>query len=325
MTLYDEVGVVRPTLDPQECTRRSLAFQRLATGLESAQTTAVDATAAVTATNAGPGVDSFKTSMLGSGWGIAPHLEQLALAARKTSQAHATAAETLATTVVTMDACVLRSQQALDAARGRYFEKVLRGFAMTDLADELTALESSATATIQQAFSGITLPQSFDNTQEYEGRVDPRIAEEWPNLPPAERKRILQRMADEYADAHGLDRVTLVFDDTRGAWGDTTPGPPPMVRIDAAKLSDPHLLHTTVHEMEHVRQFAGMGQLGPGYRPGDMTPEEGRRLAEMNTPEVQRRGVTDGYTPRPIEVGARRAGRAAVDQMSYADFQRLRQ
>lgn len=323
--MFSLCDVTKPNLDVAGVTSRGEDYATLASAADSSVKTTNTAISNVAAHNEGDAVEQFKSTT----GDLAKHFTQLAEAAQRTADAYKTAATAGGSA---QNAMKILAKEAFRT----YCKLILSGklhecsLLINDTRTKLLKLEHDAVAKIDKAFGHLNLPNEKEtNRDDIYGRVDSKIAEKWRRLSDEERREILQKIADDFADKNGYPRIELTFEPIESdpgtiTWGDYSHIFPQTLRLNSDALNDPIMINTAAHEMEHRGQYEGMGFRWPWQdeRAG-MSRVEAERWRELDQDHVRERGGPDNsYRPRPIEVGARRAGREFVDTMSYEDFQR---
>lgn len=321
---YRICGVARPTPDVDSATTLGDDYATLAQASAQMTTTIAQAVRAVAEHNEGGGTDAF-TARADE---VARSFDAMTGAATRTSAAYRRSATVGAQASTAMD--------ALNAdATTSYWKALSTGATPTSLAlliqvvrNELISIETRAVSLIDEAFANLALPTQIPlSDKDRYGHVDPQITAAWSELSDAQRREVLQRMADAYADANGYPRITITFEDLDSGqtitWGDYSDSPQ-RLRLNAARLDDVHIINTVAHEMEHRGQYQGMGFRWPWQdeRAG-MSRAEAERWRQLNSDHVRSKGgpdYWDYYPNRPIEVHARQSGRDFVNSMSYEDF-----
>ena len=199
-------------------------------------------------------------------------------------------------------------------------------------------------------------PQGVADDEEY-GKLDPKIEEEWKNLTPEERKKILQAIADEEFAKNGMKAPQISFENADetlyGVWreGKGELMLNQFLLEDAVRgdLDYPDrarsAINTVAHEARHAEQHAlvdrhnlivhssGLPILPVGYE---------RELERHNTTRTEVEewnydmtrafwrdffGMKDDYYTyyhQSIEVDAREAGRDFVNSMTLEDFHKYK-
>lgn len=326
--MFSVTGVIEPDPDLETMNHLADAYERLRRALHSAHSATTGAVVHILDNNDGPAASAFRDRQTGDG-SVAEHLTELMEAAGRTKDAYSQAAVGAGAATVAMKIIAVHREQQLRQLLRQldlYRATVLVGTTRA----ELLKLESLGVTRVNEAFSDLKLPERMNTDfPEGQGRVDPLLAEEWERIhreDPEQLKQILQQMADEYADEHGMPRIEIEFNSlvspTGGTlWGSYTNSDPPRVQLNVDLLDRPELIHTVIHEMEHARQYYGMGPREPGEDVrGSMTTEEGQRWSELNETYVRDKGGDRSYNARPIEVGAREAGRDFLTNLSVDEF-----
>lgn len=327
--MYAIVGVTQPKLDLAAMQARANAYTTLADGTESAHGVVTDAIDHVRNNNDGDATDAFTAQVRSGSESIEPYLEEMAAAANRTQQAYADGIS--AGTLGTLAMNIVATRRGQQYASALFSLDAPRALAIaTQAQQELVTLESQVTASITTAFSDLRLPTVLSMTfEESHGEFDPAIEDEWQDLvdeDPEAAQEVLQQMADDYADQHGIPHVELDFTTSlgNGTWG--VRNPDGSIQINLNHLDSVHILNTVIHEMEHSRQYYGMNEEGPWWRRplgdvgGGMTAEEAARWRELNETYVREKGEGDGYNARPVEVGAREASRDYINNLSVEEF-----
>ncbi len=330
--MFSRTGIAEPKLDTGAMTALSSAYGTLATALTSANLTSAGCVRHVQASNDGPAAKAFTASEGGVG-SITHHLQDLAAAATRTKDAYSNAARDGGSAAGSMYILAAERDRQFweaffsgaDPATLSVFVQVVRG--------ELQKLEAKGVAGIQAAFANLNLPATFatKNADVY-GRLDPGITKKWQELydeDPEKIKAILQKMADDYARANGFDPVKIDFTNIPSKPGSVTYGDyshdSGRLRVNINYLDDPQIaINTVIHEMEHRRQYTGMGFRWPWEdTKAGMSKDEAERWKQLNSNDVRNKGGDpDSYWPRPIEVGARDAGRDYVNNLSEKDLEK---
>lgn len=330
--MFKQTGVVAPELDVAAMEELATAYSTLASGLGSARATTHGAVQTVLANNEGPAAAAFERSETGSG-SIASHLEELAAAAHRTQRAYRDAARVGGTAVAAMHALASDRNaaywRAIFSGADPHAIAILVHVTRTDL----LSLEAQGVTGIETAFSHLDLPTAHvTSSSDERGHLAPGIDDEWQDLydkDPQLVRDILQQMADEYAEEHGIPPITITFTSipsSRPGWvtyGDYNSSTG-RLRLNEDLLDNPEIMiNTIIHEMEHARQYHGMSRRWP-WSPdvmGGMSSEEAERWRELNDDYVRNKGGDpDSYKPRPIEVGARDAGRDYVNNLTLEEF-----
>lgn len=325
--MFRLTGVTKPELDVPAVTSRGDDYAGLASAAQTTKTTIGTAIANVTAQNEGSAVGRFKTAA----GRVADQFAALADAAGRTAAAYRSAGAAGGGAQLAMIG--LNAQATND-----YWTGLANGATPHELGllvqvtrTSMLQLETDAVTKINQAFEGLDLPGELPISRADEnGRLDTRIADKWSSLDDDQRMRVLQNMADAYADAHGYPRIKITFESIKSdpgtiVWGKYNDSSG-RLRLNKDQLADPTMINTVAHEMEHRGQYQGMGSRWPWQdeRAG-MTRAEAERWRQLNAEHVRERGGGSpgdmaNYLPRPVEVHAREAGREFVNTMSYEDF-----
>lgn len=333
MGIYEMVGIERPELAPGDLAALAASYARLARAAATASADAAAATKSVAAANEGPTVDAFVNATTGHG-SASDQLDLLSDAAQSTALAYRTAAVAIATGTAAMDVAAAVAVQQIRGAILR-FPPDLKAYAAALQAarSRMSKLEQRMLAQVDGSFASISMPSPLTITEgESRGVVPPEIEAAWAELSDQERRDLLQLLADQHADEMGIPRAPINWDATgRGMWDGS-------LHLNPALLGTPELLHTAVHEMQHAWQWAVRDEYDviasdpdrlqailDGDVPDPMvdrygvTTEEAARMRERNAGYVRDKG----YTERPVEVDARRAGAWNTDHMTLEEFEAL--
>ncbi len=320
-------GVVKPEFDVTGMISRGDDYATLASAAGATFGATDSAISIVAAHNDGPGVGMFEFTT----GNLANHFAQLADAAQNTAGAYkiaameASSAQNVMTIIAEENYSIYRDL----ILTAKLVEAALL---IKETRDQLLRVEKNAVSKIDAVFTDLALPgTTLIPDENIDGKIDSAIAEKWRQLSDEERKKILQKMADDFADRNGYPRIELTFKPIAPI-GDYIPLgeyrrlPFKELRMNSDGLNDPNAINTVAHEMEHRGQYEGMGLRWPWQdeRAG-MSRVEAERWRELNQDHVRKRGgpeYMDYYPPRPVEVGGRRAGREFVNTMNYEDFQR---
>jgi hypothetical protein len=328
--MFSMTNVTCPRLDVAGLRTLADRYTSLASATTQTHQDTLAAAAGVMAANDGPGATAFNAKAVGPG-SIGEHVGLLAEAANRTAAAYGTAATEGAATQTAMLLLARDREQ-------QYWTALLQGTDAHALSlfvqvtrNDLLKLESHGTKAIAAAFSSLNLPTAFAlSGADGDGRVDRGVVERWARLSDDERKKVLQRMVDAYADAQGFPRIRITFKELRSddgvLWGQYQHGFPQSLELNSKLLSDPNIINTAIHEMQHRRQFTGMDWRWPWQdERNGMTRAEAERWRQLNSDHVRQKGgpgFWDYYPPRPIEVDARRAGRDYINNLSLDEFKR---
>ncbi len=191
-----------------------------------------------------------------------------------------------------------------------------------------------------------------------DGTLDPRVAQQWAAMDTAERRYILNLLAQEMAAKYDIDVNLVVIDlddsegDSRGVWledgrfrdlgegrrwysGHT-------LAIDIDNIDNPQTaLNVVAHEMRHAAQHEMVRDADPGpidsvliglgvkddpWHYDDVTREQarewGRNFDDYKTAEDD---GWDAYFDQPVEVDARIAGHNFVEDMTPERMAELRE
>lgn len=330
--MFSQTGVIKPNLDVGTMKDLSASYTKLASGLSNAHADAEGAVAHILSANDGPAAQQFSSSEQGAG-SIAHHLGELAEAATRTATAYDEGANAGGRATFAME---IRARDR----ELQYWNAIFKGADQSAIAAfvqlvriELLRLESAGAAAVQAAFAGLALPSEHQlQGDDYYGSLDEGIKERLAKLAeedPEKLRELYQKIADEFADQNGIPRKKIQWVELDGAYG--MRDGKGNIQLDPEYLaSDPSiLLNTIVHEMEHSRQYEGMGWRWPWDNDkGNMSDEEAERWRELNSDYVRSKGDNpdtddnEGYWPRPVEVGARNAGRDFINNLTEEELEK---
>lgn len=189
------------------------------------------------------------------------------------------------------------------------------------------------------------------------GRLDSEIEEEWKNLTPEERKRVLQAMADEEFAKDGMKAPKISFESSEefyGQWRENKLFDDELM-INQDLVNDPNkarlAINTVAHESRHAEQHQLDDEVTPRageYLAGDHEREAKRKYREdlLKRHNVTREEVEawhndfnpsiwddwgksdeekfNDYWNQPIEIDARKAGRDSVNSMTPEEFEKYK-
>lgn len=358
--IYAQTGVKRPQVPASDLSRRSATWTSVEASAAS-KLAEIDAIIAdIMSRNEGPTADTFAEHMTGSR--SSRHVVDLLRdASTQYTKAHARAATTMSTTVLAMDATAVSAEAeyariarvpvlGLGSALAKWF--LLRQV-LNRAKDKLLALDGAGADAITGAYDAVSFilppdaPTNLSMVDDPErGIVDSDIREMWDDLDEDERKAVLEQMAREWAEANGVDPDSLTI-----YWND--PDDPDDYRIDGVGLArrdgtiilnaeryldDPVLLHTAVHEVQHVVQFRAVEEyeaMSQAERDAIVAGSAGdpfaaygadiRQVAEWkdNWDTGYINAPWSDYHSQPVEVDARNSGRNDGAGMSAEDFEAL--
>lgn len=317
--IFGLTGVIEPDLDTDAIAQRADAHASLGAAAATCHTDVSAAVDTVLQSNDGPAAVAFGTKVAGPS-GIVSHIDEVSDAGARTSAAYRAAG--------VHGAAVQLVMKTLASVRERQLRRMMFPFPravhinalVNKTREDLRQLEADGVQRITAAFANLALPMDFVPTwgSDNDGRLDVGIAEAWrsDDLTDTERQEILQAMADDYADANGIPRITIVFESIPSDPGTITLGGynyvTGVLRLNLDALGDPRLLGTVIHEMQHRGQYEGTNSVPAS------------RWEPINTDDVRSRGGStkeEYYLPRPVEVDARRAERFYIDNMTYEEFE----
>ena len=206
--------------------------------------------------------------------------------------------------------------------------------------------------------SAVVSTPNASGTDEERGKLDPEIEEEWKNLTPEERKRVLQAMLDEEFAKDGMKAPQISFEKpndpegmvTNGLWKGKRGG----LMINQTLLDDPNsedpdkarrAINTIAHEARHAEQHQLVDELNDVSRNplNDMATwleyQEYRRMLKQHNVTDEEVGEWNhnfknyipatkenmqAYKDQPVEVDARGAGRYFVNSMTPEDFEKYK-
>ena len=205
--------------------------------------------------------------------------------------------------------------------------------------------------------NAVASTRNASGTDEEDGKLDPKIEEEWKNLTPEERKRVLQAMLDEEFAKDGLEAPQISFKDLKSNYGEDTvlygqyDHSSGEVELNQFFLDDPDrarmAMNTVAHEARHAEQHQ-LDEARSNFYMSDL-PRSMRNNQYEN--ELKRHNVTRGeveawhkdfnrpfwadwgksdeeifndYRNQSVEKDARGAGRYFVNSMTPEDFEKYK-
>lgn len=199
----------------------------------------------------------------------------------------------------------------------------------------------------------------YDNGNS-QGTLPPEVVAAWKTMSEEERRKVLQRLADEYADRYGIPHTTIQFANIRDAEDVSDPTDPDshvfrygywregtrQLVIDASDVSDPlAAINTVAHEMRHAGQnemardanpnfihklLIDWGWVEDPFQHPDVTraqaKEWGDNFDHYNSPPedpYDSAGWAD-YLKQPVETDARTIGEQEVNKMTLDRLNELR-
>lgn len=183
--------------------------------------------------------------------------------------------------------------------------------------------------------------------------IDPEVERQWAQMSPAERRAVLEQMAEELARENGVGDFEVRYEDLEDADGDGKDDDPTtdtfgswagderVLRIDVNNLDDPQIINTVAHEVRHAIQDEQIRDLNPGpfdralieaglkddpfNPPPGVTREEVEEWAENDEDykTVEDDGY-DAYHDQPLESDAREAGEEYLDGLTGDELERHR-
>lgn len=219
--MYEKINMVIPDPDVDRLETLGDTFTSYAEALISAEGKISQVIASILEYNSGPAAHQFQLSET-SVTSIHSHVQSLIPAGRNTARAYLESAAAAKYAVTTLDGLNQRYDESYNQAVRGGIGKEDEAF-ITLLVEEasktMKAIESWATNKINSLFEDVVLPDPFLELMSRENiykHVDQRIAEEFNEIArndPERAKRILQKVADDFADSHGLERIPLSFDE----------------------------------------------------------------------------------------------------------------
>lgn len=361
--IYFLTGVHKPKASPD-----SLAS--LADTWEVVRSAAVDcglqARAAVShtlAANQGTATDAFEAHATGT-QSASAQLARLADAASRTRDAHRQAAALVTRTVTSMDA--IAASAAQDLINGKLLIPYLRerhiAQVLARAKSQLTVVREAATAVAQGIYATVNLPDQLPLSEaERRGSVPQEIVDIWKGLDPAQRRKVLDRIAEDVLSQWppGSPRPKILYYSSKKPQPPGTIPPPGAgwdryngaamggdVYINYDIMADPSKpptqLHTMVHEIQHIQQghmrdqYDQMVKRDPtivadiraGRRP-DPFVAQGSTIDEVERFKVKYEDayVDDKENPRyyhqSTEIDARRAGTEYLDNLTPEQMKKL--
>lgn len=359
--IFSETGVKRPQVPSADLGRRATTW----TGVAGTATTTLEQIDAIIADvmsrNSGRAADAFNGHMTGPR--SSRHVvDILRDASTQYAAAHRRASATMALAVALMDASAAASEAEYvrilrhpmgsmpGAGLGKYF--LLRRV-IKQAREKLLGIEAKGAEGISDVYASVqfTLPPDapanlsmVDDPER--GIVDPAVREMWDELDDDEKKAVLEQMARDYAEANGVDPDSLTF-----YWND--PSDPEDFQIDGVGqarrdgtiilnaedyFNDPTLMHTSVHEVQHVVQFRAIDEYeamsqaerdaiaaGSAADPFSAYGTNIEEVAEWknNWDTGYIEDPWADYHSQPVEVDARNSGRHDGASMDEEEFEEL--
>ena len=184
-----------------------------------------------------------------------------------------------------------------------------------------------------------------------EGTVDPLVARTWSEMSEDERRGVLEAMAGDLNEQYGLD-IDVVFDDLEDTDGDGVDDDgldhrgfyrdsDRELHIDVNDLEDPDTINTVAHEIRHALQHemvrdndpsawddaliaAGLKD-DPWNPPDGITRDDAEEWADNFDHYISAEDDFTGYESQPVEVDAREAGDAYLDDLTPEDLEQFRE
>lgn len=214
--------------------------------------------------------------------------------------------------------------------------------------NQLTALVARMTEVLDQAYAVDSAligarPQGSFSEDAPQEVVDPEVAREWETMSDAERRAVVEEIAEQQAREAGVDDFEVriedledkngdgVDDDTstdsHGSWSEDDR----VLRIDVNDLDDPAILATVAHEVRHAEQHKAVDDLpwwpwedfdGP---PGVSQEEVEEWEDNFDNPKNSQRDGFEAYYNQAIEQDARNSGNEYLDDLDADDLERIRE
>lgn len=199
----------------------------------------------------------------------------------------------------------------------------------------------------------------YDNG-DTQGTLPPEVVAAWQTMSDEERRKVLQKLADEYADRYGVPHTTIQFDNLRDSEDGLDPNDPDshvyrygywregtrQLVIDSSDVSDPvAAINTVAHEMRHAGQhemardanpnffhklFIDWGWTPDPFQHPNVTREQAKEwgdnfdhYASPPTDPYDSAGWDD-YRNQPVEADARTIGEQEVNTMTLDRLNELR-
>lgn len=341
--MFEIVGVIRPNPDIADLESLASSYEGVEKSATSAQEIWSDGIKKVLNANDGEVAELFasKTSGVSS---VQNKLTELAEAAARTAIAYSAAAQEASECATSADVMAAEYAVAFQKALLQLDQRAI-SLILYLAREDLTSIIRQGTSQIRNIFDSLDLPEKATiPTDDSRGNLDEKIKEDFDELSkndPEKAKEILQRIADEYADEHGLPRIAVGWKPIQGAYGLYSHSER-KVYLSSDYLSSGNgsdLLTTVVHEMEHARQFSAaddwrnpitrIPKIFVGFN-GYESAEAQRYAESIDNEYIRHKGddpntsEDESYYPRPIEVGAREAGRDFVNRLSYEEYLRYK-
>ena len=173
--------------------------------------------------------------------------------------------------------------------------------------------------------------------------VDPEVERDWSSMSDAERRRVLEHIAEQQARDAGVDDFEVRIEDledqdgdgkdddpttdSRGSWSEGDR----VLRIDEGNLDDPTILGTVAHEVRHAQQHKAVDDLpwwwwedydGP---PGVSQEEVEEWRDNFDDYKTSDDDGFDAYRDQPVEKDARETGGDYLDHLDKDDLDRIRE
>ncbi len=175
-----------------------------------------------------------------------------------------------------------------------------------------------------------------------QGVVDPQVARLWSEMSEEERRTALEEMAEDLADAAGLEDFEIRFEDLEDQDGDGVDDNPDtdshgswseddrVLRLDVNDLDDPDLINTMAHEVRHAVQHQAVDDLpddadDPFDPPPGATRDDVEDWRDNFDDYTSPADDFDGYYNQPVESDARDAGDDYLDDLTGEDVERYRE
>jgi hypothetical protein len=231
-----------------------------------------------------------------------------------------------------------------DVAPPRTFESATAADAYTQERTGLRdALVARVEAVLDQAYDvDSTLvharPDGSFSSDGPQGVADPEVARRWSEMTDEERRAALEDMAEELAEAGGVEDFEIRFEDLEDADGDGVDDNPEtdahgswseddrVLRLDTNDLDDPDLINTVAHEVRHAVQHQAVDDLpddadDPFDPPPGATRDDVEDWRDNFDDYISPEDDFDGYHDQPVESDARDTGDDYLDDLTEDDLE----
>lgn len=340
--VYFTCGVPRPMSDPGDLMDLGARYQRLSSVASHCHTVNASVISYVQAMNEGPTVDAYSARM--SGQGSAAHqLSEITTKSAETSAGYFAAAHTLSSTRLSMDIATVRAATMLKMIDLNPLDpnRAVKRKAVIDATRVmLKRLESRGAVAIHAALA-VTAPPLIDvGAQRPNESITPEVAKKWEGLGRDHKMRILKKLVEEYAKAHGIDPPPPIKEfypkpgtkeaGWAGYWDGTS------VNINGNNLDSPIAMNIIIHEMQHAvqseirrkydnlspqdRQDMRDGKIPDIFTVNGSSIEEAERF---NRAEPHYENSGPRYPRAPKEIDAGRGVYEWSDNLTEKELQRL--